>query len=51
MLEEGVGLRYVSQYLGHATLQQTLVYAHLTDVSAEQTQQALARLAATLTAA
>lgn len=50
LLEEGVGLRYVSQYLGHATLQQTLIYAHLTDVSAEQTQQALARLAATLTA-
>lgn len=50
LLEEGVSLRYVSQYLGHATLQQTLVYAHLTDVSAEQTQQALARLAATLSA-
>jgi site-specific recombinase XerD len=51
LLEEGVSLRYVSQYLGHATLQQTLVYAHLTDVSVEQTQRALARLAATLTAA
>lgn len=50
LLEEGVSLRYVSQYLGHATLQQTLVYAHLTDVSAEQTQQALARLAARLSA-
>ena len=49
LLEEGVCLRYVSQYLGHATLQQTLVYAHLTDVSVEQTQQALARLAAGLT--
>ncbi len=50
LLEEGVSLRYVSQYLGHATLEQTLIYAHLTDVSAEQTQQALARLAARLTA-
>ena len=50
LLEEGVSLRYVSQYLGHATLQQTLVYAHLTDVSAEQTQQALARMAAKLSA-
>jgi integrase/recombinase XerD len=50
LLEEGVSLRYVSQYLGHATLQQTLVYAHLTDVSAEQTQQALARMATTLKA-
>lgn len=50
LLEEGVSLRYVSQYLGHATLEQTLIYAHLTDVSAEQTQQALTRLAARLTA-
>lgn len=50
LLEEGVSLRYVSQYLGHATLEQTLVYAHLTDVSAEQTQQALARLAGSLNA-
>lgn len=50
LLEEGVSLRYVSQYLGHATLQQTLVYAHLTDVSVEQTQRALMRMAATLTA-
>ena len=48
LLEEGVSLRYVSQYLGHATLEQTLVYAHLTDVSAEQTQQALARMAGAL---
>jgi integrase/recombinase XerD len=50
LLEEGVSLRYVSQYLGHATLQQTLVYAHLTDVSVEQTQRALERMATTLTA-
>lgn len=48
LLEEGVSLRYVSQYLGHASLEQTLVYTHLTAVSEEQTQQALARLAASL---
>ena len=50
LLEEGVSLRYISQYLGHASLQQTLVYAHLTAVSEAQTQQAVARLAATLDA-
>jgi integrase/recombinase XerD len=50
LLEEGVSLRYISQYLGHASIQQTLVYAHLTAVSEAQTQQAVARLAATLAA-
>ena len=50
LMEEGVSLRYISQYLGHASLQQTLVYAHLTSVSEAQTQQALARLAAGLAA-
>ena len=48
LLEEGVSIRYVSQYLGHATLEQTLVYAHLTAVSDAQTQQAVARLATAL---
>ena len=48
MLEEGVSLRYISQYPGHATLEQTLVYTHLTAVSEEQTQKALIRLAASL---
>ena len=48
LLEEGVSLRYISQYLGHASLEQTLVYAHLTAVSEAQTQQAVARLAAGL---
>lgn len=49
LLEEGVSLRYVSAYLGHATLEQTLVYAHLTAVSEAQTQDAVARMAAALT--
>ena len=39
----------VSAYLGHATLEQTLVYAHLTAVSEAQTQQAVSRMAAALT--
>ena len=51
LLEEGVSLRWVSQYLGHATLEQTLVYTHLTAVSEAQTQQAVARLAQSIGAA
>jgi integrase/recombinase XerD len=46
LLEEGVSIRYVSQYLGHANLEQTLVYTHLTNVSEAQTRAALARLSA-----
>ena len=49
LLEEGVSLRYVSAYLGHARLEQTLVYAHLTAVSEAQTQAAVGRMAASLT--
>lgn len=48
LLEEGVNLRYLSAYLGHATLEQTLVYAHLTEASEDMTQKATARLAAAL---
>lgn len=48
LLEEGVSLRYVSAYLGHASLDQTLVYAHLTAVSEAQTQEAIGRMAAAL---
>jgi integrase/recombinase XerD len=45
LLEEGVSLRWVSQYLGHATLEQTAIYTHLTAVSEAHTQEAVARLA------
>ena len=50
LLEEGVSLRFISQYLGHASIEQTVVYTHLSAVSEAQTQQAVARLAATLNA-
>ncbi len=48
LLEEGVNIRYLSQYLGHASLDQTLVYAHLTEASEASTQQAVGRLASAL---
>ena len=50
LLEEGVSLRFVSQYLGHASIEQTVIYTHLTAVSEAQTKQAVARLALSLDA-
>jgi integrase/recombinase XerD len=50
LLEEGVSLRFISQYLGHASIEQTVIYTHLSAVSEAHTQQAVARLAATLDA-
>ena len=45
LLEEGVSLRWVSQYLGHASVEQTVIYTHLTAASEGQSQAAVARLA------
>lgn len=36
LLEEGVGLLQISRYLGHSTLDTTIVYTHLTAVSEER---------------
>jgi integrase/recombinase XerD len=44
MLEEGVHLRVISSYLGHASIEQTMVYTHLTKITDDQTTQALQRL-------
>jgi site-specific recombinase XerD len=43
LLEAGVNLRLIQQYLGHSSLQTTMVYLHLTTVSQEQ---AVARIEA-----
>jgi site-specific recombinase XerD len=44
LLEEGVSLRQISQYLGHESLDTTVIYTHLTAVSEARTQAALAVL-------
>jgi integrase/recombinase XerD len=41
LLEAGINLRLIQQYLGHSSLQTTMVYLHLTTVRQEQ---ALARI-------
>jgi len=44
LLEEGACLRQISQYLGHESLDTTVVYTHLTVLSEARTQTALAAL-------
>ena len=44
LLEEGVSLRQISQYLGHDSLDTTVIYTHLTAISEARTQAALATL-------
>ena len=44
LLEEGVSLRQISQYLGHESLDTTVIYTHLTALSEARTQAALAAL-------
>jgi site-specific recombinase XerD len=41
LLEEGVSLRQISQYLGHASLDTTVIYTHLTSISEAKTRAAL----------
>jgi site-specific recombinase XerD len=36
LLEAGVNLRLIRQYLGHSSLRTTMVYLHLTTASQEQ---------------
>ncbi len=41
LLEEGVSLRLISQYLGHASLETTVIYTHLTPLNEARTRAAL----------
>lgn len=44
MLEEGVSIRLISAYLGHASIETTLIYLHLTVVNEASARDAIARL-------
>jgi integrase/recombinase XerD len=44
LLEAGVSLRLIQQYLGHQSLQTTMIYLHLTSLGQEQARAAIERL-------
>jgi site-specific recombinase XerD len=44
LLEEGVSIRLISEYLGHASLETALIYTHLSAVSEGKAVEALQRL-------
>jgi site-specific recombinase XerD len=46
LLEEGVSIRLISAYLGHSSLETTLIYTHLTAVNEGHARAAVARLIA-----
>jgi len=44
LLEAGVSLRLIQQYLGHSSLQATMIYLHLTSLGHEQARATIDRL-------
>lgn len=44
LLEAGVNLRLIQQYLGHSSLQATMIYLHLTSLGQEQARATIDRL-------
>ena len=51
LLEAGVSLRQIASYLGHDSLDTTVIYTHLTAVSEDKALQVIAALVQPLTAA
>lgn len=46
LLEAGVNIRLIQQYLGHSSLQSTMIYLHLTSHGQDQARAAIERLMA-----
>ena len=44
LLEAGISLRAIQQYLGHSSLQTTMVYLHLTDSAAVDARKTIEKL-------
>jgi site-specific recombinase XerD len=44
LLEAGVSLKVIQKYLGHSSLQTTLIYLHLTDSAETDARQAIERV-------
>jgi site-specific recombinase XerD len=44
LLEAGVSLRAIQQYMGHSSLQTTMVYLHLTDSAAVDSRKVIEKL-------
>jgi site-specific recombinase XerD len=44
LLEAGVSLRLIQQYLGHRSLQATMIYLHLTSLGQEQARATINKL-------
>jgi site-specific recombinase XerD len=46
LLEDGVSIRQVGAYLGHANLHSTLIYLHVTEISESRGREVQSRLLA-----
>jgi len=44
LLEAGVSLKVIQKYLGHSSLQTTLIYLHLTETAEADARQAIERV-------
>lgn len=44
LLEAGVSLRVIQEYMGHSSLQTTMVYLHLTDVAAADSRKVIEKI-------
>jgi len=44
LLEAGVSLKAIQQYMGHSSLQTTMIYLHLTDSAADDARKAIEKL-------
>ena len=44
LLEAGVSLRIIQQYLGHSSLQTTMIYLHLTDTAETNARETIEKI-------